>query len=61
MQTLTFVEICSCDTLNLVKISMWKRLACAKKKEGRFRKYLRFFILIKIHARVNVRDLPIYN
>jgi len=61
MRALTFVEICSRDTLNLVKISMWKRLARARKNESKFRKYLRFFVLIKIHVRINARDLPIYN
>jgi len=61
MRALTFVEICSRDTLNLVKINMWKRLARARKNGSKFRKYLRFFVLIKIHVRVNARDLPIYN
>lgn len=61
MRALTFVEICSRDTLNLVKISTWERLARARKKGGRFRKYLCFFVLIKTHVRVNARDLPIYN
>lgn len=62
MRALIFVEICPRDILNLVKISMRERLACARKKKGvDTANICASSFLIKIHARVNARDLPIYN
>lgn len=42
-----FFYICLRDILDLVKINICENVSCTKK--SRFRKYLRFFVLIKIH------------